>query len=240
MLILALDSSATTATVSLLEDGLPIASSHIYDKLTHSEKLLPMVDSLLNFVQKSLDEVDLISISSGPGSFTGVRIGVSCVKGLAYSKNIPITAVSTLEALAYNCRLFEDYDGEEVILCPCMDARRNELYNALFSYNGKEIVRVTDDRAISCEDLEQQLNALGRKIYILGDGGRKMHAYLKSVNSSLNFSAVPNALCMQNAESVGYLGYQYYLEGKTTDAAGLVCTYLRPSQAERNLKEDKK
>lgn len=239
MLILALDSSATTATVSLLEDGEPIAVSHIYDKLTHSEKLLPMIDSLLSFVQKTIDDVDLISVSAGPGSFTGVRIGVSCVKGLAYSKNIPISAVSTLEALAYNCRLFDVCDGDEVIVCPCMDARRNELYNALFSYNGKEFKRVTNDRAISCEDLESELLTLGKKVYLLGDGGRKMHAYLKTVDSFLDFSAVPNALCMQNAESVGYIGYQYYLDGKITDAAGLVCTYLRPSQAERNLKEDK-
>lgn len=239
MLILALDSSATTATVSLLENGVPIASSHIYDKLTHSEKLLPMIDSLLTFVQKSIDDVDLISVSAGPGSFTGVRIGVSCVKGLAYSRNIPISSVSTLEALAYNCRLFDLYNGDEVILCPCMDARRNELYNALFSYNGSEFKRLTEDRAISCEDLEQELSKFNNKIYLLGDGGRKMHSYLNGVSSSLDFSAVPDALCMQNAESVGYLGYQYFLDGKTTDAAGLVCTYLRPSQAERNLKEDK-
>lgn len=239
MLILALDSSATTATVSLLENGAPIASSHIYDKLTHSEKILPMIDSLLTFVQKSIDDVDLISVSSGPGSFTGVRIGVSCVKGLAYSRNIPISPVSTLEALAYNLRLFEPCNGDEVIVCPCMDARRNELYNALFTYDGNEFRRITDDRAISCEALEEELLSLGKKVYLLGDGGRKMHGHLKEINSSLDFFAVPNALCMQNAESVGRLGYQYYLEGKTTDSAGLVCTYLRPSQAERNLKEDK-
>ena len=238
MLILALDSSATTATVSLLEDGVPVASSHIYDKLTHSEKLLPMIDSLLNFIQKSIDDVDLISVSSGPGSFTGIRIGVSCVKGLSFTKNIPIAPVSTLEALAYNVRLFAEYSGEETVICPCMDARRNELYNALFSYDGCEFKRITPDRAIGCEALEEELLAMNKRVLLLGDGGRKMHAYLKGINSDINYSAVPVSLCMQNAESVGYLGYLKHQNGETTDANGLVCTYLRPSQAERNIKEE--
>lgn len=239
MLILALDSSATTATVSLLENGVPVASSHIYDKLTHSEKLLPMIDSLLNFIHKKAEEIDLITLSAGPGSFTGVRIGVSCAKGLAFSKNIPIVPVSTLEALAYNVRMFFEKEGESVIVCPCMDARRNELYNAVFEYDGMEFKRLCDDRAISCEELEKELLTYGKKTVLLGDGGRKMYEYMNSVDSQARFFASPSSLCMQNAESVGYLGYKYYLEGKTVDAEKLVCTYLRQSQAERNLKEDK-
>jgi tRNA threonylcarbamoyladenosine biosynthesis protein TsaB len=240
MLILAIDSSATTATVSLLENDKPIASAHIYERLTHSEKLLPMVDSLLNFIQKSINDVDLIAVTSGPGSFTGVRIGVSCVKGLAYSGNIPVAPISTLEAIAYNLRLYEPTITNEVIVCPCMDARRNELYNAVFSYDGISFKRLSEDRAISTQELESQLLGYEKKVFVLGDGGRKFYEYLKEKNSSLDFSSVPESLCMQNSQSVGYLGYQAYFDGKTTDASGLVCTYLRPSQAERNIKEDKK
>ena len=165
MLILAFDSSATTASVALLEDGVTIASSHVYNKLTHSEKLLPMIDSVLGFVGKTMDEVSLISVSSGPGSFTGVRIGVSCAKGLSFAKNIPVAGVSTLEALAENVRLFSPCTiMEEIYVCACMDARRNELYNAVFSYDGKEIKRVTQDRAISCEKLEEELCSFGKRV----------------------------------------------------------------------------
>jgi tRNA threonylcarbamoyladenosine biosynthesis protein TsaB len=239
MLILALDSSATTATVSLLEDGVAVASANIYDKLTHSEKLLPMVDSLLEFIQKKISDVDLIAISSGPGSFTGVRIGVSCVKGLSLLNNIPIVPVSTLEALAYNCRLFSECETDSFVVCPCMDARRNELYNALFEYNGVKFKRLTEDRAISCEQLEKELLEYNKKIVLLGDGGLKMFNYLKENNSSLDYQPAVFTARMQNAESVGYLGNKYFNEGKTVTASELVCTYLRPSQAERNLKEEK-
>ncbi len=240
MLILALDSSATTASAALLEDGLPIASTHVYNKLTHSEKLLPMVNSLFSFVGKTIDDVSLISVSAGPGSFTGIRIGVSCAKGLAFVKNIPIAGVSTLEALAENVRLFLQHKKEEVLVCACMDARRNELYNALFSYDGESVVRISDDRAISCEALETELLNFDKKVLLLGDGARKMYDFLKEKNSCVNYEPVPASVCMQNAESVGQLGYKYFLEDKITDAEGLVCTYLRQSQAERNLKEENK
>ena len=239
MLILALDSSATTATVSVLDNGVPVASSHIYDKLTHSEKLLPMIDSLLNFIHKTAEDVDLIALSAGPGSFTGVRIGVSCAKGLSFSRDIPIAPVSTLEALAYNMRLFSKKSSEKLIVCPCMDARRNELYNAVFEYDGDVFTRLTDDRAISCEALEAELCTYNKRVVLLGDGGRKMYDYMTSTGSRVDFYASPSSLCMQNAESVGYLGLKCYNEGKIVNSNDLVCTYLRQSQAERNLKECK-
>ena len=239
MLNLALDTTATTATVALLENDEAVASFHINKELKHSETLLPMIDAVLNFVQKSIDEVELISISAGPGSFTGVRIGVSCAKGLSYDKNIPIASVSTLEALAENVRGFRNFEKEEVILCPSMDARRDELYNALFLFNGSEIKRITPDRAISCDDLQKELLSYNKTVYILGDGGRKLYDYLKDSNSGVQFYPVPKSICMQNAESVGRVGYHKYKEGGLINAEKLSCVYLRASQAERNLKEEK-
>ncbi len=239
MLILAFDTSATTASVALLEDGKSIASSHVYNRLTHSEKLLPMIDSLLSSVGKSIADVELICVSSGPGSFTGIRIGVSCAKGLSFSSSIPISPVSTLEALADNVRLFADFDKEEVLVCPCMDARRNELYNGVFSYDGKTVTRVTPDRAISCEALEAELLSLGKRVLLLGDGAEKMRAFLSDKKTDVKYEPVPIVMCMQNAESVGRVGYKYFLENKSVDAGGLTCTYLRQSQAERTFKEDK-
>ncbi len=236
MLILALDTSATTATVALLEDGVSVGAFHIYNKLTHSEKLLPMIDALLSFVKKTIDDIDLIAVCSGPGSFTGVRIGVSCVKGLAFSKNIPIASVSTLEALAHNFLLFAPQKDERVIICPCMDARRDELYSAIFSFDGENIVRLCDDMAISCEDLLLKLQQDGAKVYLLGDGGEKMYKFLERTAPSFKFSSVPDIMCMQNAQSVGAVGYKKFLENDTVTAESLACSYLRQSQAERNYK----
>ncbi len=236
MLILAFDTSAKTASVALLENDIPIASSNVYGKLTHSENLLPMIDSLFKFVGKSVDDVELIALSAGPGSFTGVRIGVSCAKGLAYSANTPIAPVSTLEALSYNLSFCIKTEFNDVIVCPCMDARRNELYNALFSYNGNSFNRLTPDRAISCENLADELKSFDKKVFLLGDGAFKMHTYLETVEQGIDCYTVPDIICMQNAQSVGKLGYLAYVNGNCVNAENLVCTYLRPSQAERNLK----
>ena len=240
MLILALDTSATTASVALLEDGVSVGAFHIYNKLTHSEKLLPMIDSLLTFVKKSIDDVDLIAVSSGPGSFTGVRIGVSCVKGLAFSRNIPVASVSTLEALAQNFSLFAPKKDEKVIVCPCMDARRDELYSAIFSFDGETFTRLSDDMAISCNALLLKLQEFGGTVYLLGDGGEKMYKFLDGSNPDFKFFSVPSIMCMQNAQSVGAVGYKKYLENDTVTSESLVCSYLRQSQAERNYKGEAK
>lgn len=236
MLILALDTSATTATVALLEDGVSVGAFHIYNKLTHSEKLLPMIDSLLTFVKKTIDDINLIAVSSGPGSFTGVRIGVSCVKGLALSRDIPIASVSTLEALANNFLLFAPKKMKRVIICPCMDARRDELYSAIFSFDGEKVERLSGDMAVSCQDLSSKLSEYDASVYLLGDGGEKMYKFLDEEKPAFKFYSVPTVMCMQNAQSVGMVGYKKFLQNETVTAEKLVCTYLRQSQAERNYK----
>lgn len=126
MLILAMDSTAVAASVALLTDGAPLAAFHLDNGNTHSETLLPMVESVLRCTGKTVDDIDLFAVSAGPGSFTGVRIGVATVKGLAFGKGKPCVGVSTLEALA------ENLVPTGGLLCPVMNARRGQVYNALF------------------------------------------------------------------------------------------------------------
>ena len=237
MIILALDTTAVTATVALLDNDKVIGMSSIHNKLTHSEKLLPMIDELLKNSGYTIDDVNLIGVSKGPGSFTGVRIGIATVKGLAFANDIVLSGVSALEALAENFSLKSSENFESLILCPSMDARRNELYNALFSYDGKEIMRITPDRAISCEEVYEELKSKNCKILINGDGAEKLFEYLNGKGMA-NIALAPEILLKQNAVSVGKLAYKNYMNGLTEDVNKISPLYLRTSQAERmNNKE---
>lgn len=238
MIILALDTTAVTASVALLDGESQIASFSVHNKLTHSEKLLPMIHQMLDNSGYTVDDLELIAVSRGPGSFTGVRIGVATAKGLAYSKNIPIVGVSALEALAYNLKFTTSFDSDEIIFCPSMDARRNELYNALFTYDGRSICRLTEDRPISCEELELELKGKTNKLFINGDGAAKLFEYLSSHDIDVTPVLVPHTAIHQNAVSVGLVGYGYYQKGIFEDAEKIAPLYLRTSQAERvNNKE---
>ena len=175
MIILAIDTTAITASVALLDEECVIASFDVHNKLTHSEKLLPMIDDLLSNSGYTVDDVDIIAVSRGPGSFTGVRIGVATAKGLAYQRNLPLVGVSALESMAESFAFITAQDFESVILSPSMDARRNELYNALFEYDGRSVKRLTEDRPISCEELVEELEKYGKKVFINGDGAEKLY-----------------------------------------------------------------
>ncbi len=238
MIILALDTTAVTASVALLDGECVIASSSVHNKLTHSEKILPMIDEMLKNSGYSVDDIELISVSKGPGSFTGVRIGIATAKGLAYAKKLPVVGVSALEALAENFRMLSVDSFDRVIIAPSMDARRNELYNALFAYDGNELTRLTEDRPISCEELEEEVRDLGSKLLINGDGAEKLHEYLCSRDRGVASVLAPQLILRQNAVSVGKLGYRLYLKGEYEDVNKIAPLYLRTSQAERvNNKE---
>lgn len=240
MIVLSMDTSAVTASVALLENSSVIGSFDIHNKLTHSEKLLPMIDNLLTNAGYTVDDIGLIGVSVGPGSFTGVRIGVSTAKGLALPNNIPIVAVSALEALAENFSFLTEMSFDKVIIAPSMDARRNELYNALFSYDGKLVSRLTEDRPITCDELFVELEKYGLPVLINGDGAKKLFDFL-SDKTSVNKALLPELLQKQNAVSVGKIAYKKFLNGEYTDALKIAPLYLRTSQAERvnNIKEDK-
>ncbi len=166
--ILALDSTATTAAVAVCKDEKLICSFTVNNGNTHSEILLPLVESALKLAKLTVDDIGLMVCSEGPGSFTGVRIGAATVKGLAFGKNIPCVGVSTLEALAYN--LVSIQNGS--LLCPVMNARRGQVYNAVFKLVGSKPFRLTPDRVITIKELEDEFLQKygGTPVCLCGDG----------------------------------------------------------------------
>lgn len=218
-MILSVDSSAVTASAALTDGDKVIKSEFINAGLTHSETLLPMIKRVMQGY--SFKNLDAIAVTAGPGSFTGVRIGVATVKGLAFNDNIPCISVSTLEAIAYN---FTDTDA---VICAVMDARRMQFYNALFKAENGEIARLCDDRAISVEDLKIEL-AQYDNVIIAGDGAKLCFDNVGLDNVSL---ADVDRL-YQNAAGVAKAA----VNNKRISAIQLMPVYLRPSQAERELK----
>jgi tRNA threonylcarbamoyladenosine biosynthesis protein TsaB len=230
MKILAVDTSALTLSVALTEDKKPVAQTTLNTGHTHSETLLPALEKLMDFASWKVSDIDLFAVSEGPGSFTGVRIGVSFVKGLAFGGK-KCVGVSTLEALAYNLLGFKG------IISPVMDARRGQFYNALFVSDGKTLTRLSEDRAISAEDLEKELEKYADKtVYLCGDGYEIARKMLKNEN----IEDTPEALLKQNAYSVAVVALKEYEKGNATDDSTLSPTYLRVPQAERERLEREK
>ncbi len=227
MKILALDSSAVVGSVALCEDSRRVAHYTLNTGNTHSQTLLPMIESVLKSAEWEIDDLDLLAVSQGPGSFTGVRIGIATVKGLAFGKNIPCAGVSTLEALAYNLRY---YNG---ILCPVMNARRAQVYNALFACENGVLTRLCPDRAISIAELDEELAGMDQPVYLVGDG---YDITLDGLEKT-TVVPVPDELRYQSGYSVALCGLAAYKRGESVDDTTLAPVYLRPSQAERERNE---
>ena len=227
MKILSLDTTAKVLSMAICEDERLIAETTLNTGNTHSETILVVLDELLSKSGLAVKDIDLFACSSGPGSFTGVRIGVSFIKGLAFGTSKPCAGVSTLEALAYNLK---DSRG---IICPVMDARRSQLYNALFRSDGKSLKRICPDRLISAAELESELASYNKDIYFCGDGydiakNEISHPKAKTVNRSHTY---------QSAYSTAQIALANYQKGGINTDSTLTPTYLRASQAERELKE---
>ena len=230
MITLAFDSTAAIAGVAVLDGTRVIGECTINNGLTQSELLLPMAENLLKSLGLSFSDIELYAVAAGPGSFTGVRIGVSLIKGLAFGKNIPCVEVSTLEALAQN---LVPLDG---LLCPCMDARRAQVYNALFECEDGNLKRLTDDRAIALSALAEELREMGdKKIYVSGDGYGVTHRTLAELGIKLE--ETPRALIGASAASVGLAALRKYERGETVSDSELAPMYLRLPQAERERLE---
>lgn len=227
MKILALDSSAIVASVALCEDETLLAEYTLNNGNTHSETLLPMIETLLSHFGITVDDVDLFAASTGPGSFTGVRIGTATLKGLAFAKNTPCVGVSTLEALAENAVALGG------LICPVMNARRSQVYTALFRSDGHALVRLMDDSALSITELDDLLASYGEPVAFVGDGYRITLDGLTKTEAR----AIPDRLRHQSAYSVAQVAHRLQKAGDTTDDASLAVTYLRPSQAERERLE---
>ena len=221
MLILALESSAKAASVALMQDAELLAQYSQCSGLTHSRTLLPMVEDMLKNTDKKLADVDFIAVAHGPGSFTGIRIGVSTVKGLAWASDKKCVGVSTLAAMAWHGA------AAGGLVCPVMDARRSQVYNALFEIKDSAPERLCRDRAIELSELAAELKGYDREVLLVGDGARLSFDYLTAEGISCRIA--PQNLVYQSAWGVGMEALR--IEPGTAD--DLLPVYLRLSQAER-------
>lgn len=228
MKILALDSTATPASAALVEDGKLLGEFFINTRQTHSQTLLPMAESVLRCTETEINDIGLFAVSAGPGSFTGVRIGVACVKGLAMPGAVPCAGVSTLEAMAYNLAHLD------AVICAVMDARCGQVYNAVFSSDGETVSRITEDRALSISDLAAECEKYKKPLYLVGDGANL--CYNKGGFQALGAKLPPQPLLYQRAFGVAQAALAAFLRGDAVTPAALAPIYLRIPQAERELK----
>ena len=228
MLILAFETSAKAASVALWEGKL-LGESYQNTGLTHSQTLMVMAEDLLKQCGKAPADVTHVAVAAGPGSFTGVRIGVAAAKGFAWGREIPLCGVSSLEAMALTLGVWEG------TVCCVMDARRNQVYNALFRAEGGSITRIREDRAISLEELGEELREISGTIYLVGDGSDLTHRTLK--DTVPNLALPPEHRRHQRASGVALAAVKQIEGGGPCDAASLTPNYLRLSQAERERLE---
>ncbi|HHX56165.1 MAG TPA: tRNA (adenosine(37)-N6)-threonylcarbamoyltransferase complex dimerization subunit type 1 TsaB [Clostridiales bacterium] len=228
MKVLAIDSSGLVASVAIVTEDELLAEYTINYRKTHSQTLLPMLDEIVKITNIDLKDIDAIAISKGPGSFTGLRIGSATAKGLAMVLDIPIIPVATVDGLAYNL-----YKSDNVI-CPLMDARRNQVYTGLYKWIDGEFKVLLEQRPLAIEEISEEINKIAEEVIFIGDGIKVFENQLKET-IKVNYSFAPAHLSRQRAGAIGALGIKYYKKGIMTDADEFVPTYLRMSQAEREL-----
>lgn len=230
MKILALDSSGMAASVAVVEDENMLAEYTVNYKKTHSQTLLPMLDAAVQMIQLKLDTIDAIAAASGPGSFTGLRIGSATAKGLGLALDKPIIGVPTTQAMAYN--LF----GAGGVVCPIMDARRNQVYTGIYEFENGHLKILEDQMAADIHQVIEKLNALKRQVIFTGDG---ISVYREVIDQNIQVPAeyAPAHLNRQRASAVAALAMEYLKEGRVQTAAEHRPEYLRMSQAERERQE---
>lgn len=232
MLILAFETSAKAASVALMDEKKLLGESYQNTGLTHSQTLMVMAEDLLKQCGKSASDVTAVAVAEGPGSFTGVRIGVAAAKGFAWGKEIPCCGVSTLEAMAESLGVWQGY------VCAVMDARRSQVYNGLFYAENGKLERRSEDRAISLEDLAVELEHLDGPIFLVGDGSELTYQTLKNRIEELILP--PEYRMHQRAAGVALLAREQIRAGHTPSGGELTPNYLRLSQAEREKLEKMK
>ena len=225
MKILAIETSAKSVSAAVVENGVPLASAYQNMGLTHSRTLMPLVDGLLSAAGLRVQDMDLLAAANGPGSFTGLRIGVSALKGLAWALEKPCCGVSTLAAMARNLAHMEG-----LIIC-AMDARRNQVYNALFLAHDGVLTRQCPDRAIGLAELAEEIKNRPEPKFVVGDGAGLCYNHL--LEQDVPCRMAPPQLVMQNAVGVALAAEEMAAAGQVTTARDLVPVYLRLSQAER-------
>ena len=229
MLLLSFETSAKAASVALHDENRLLGESYQNTGLTHSQTLMVMAEDLLKQCNHTARDVTAVAVAAGPGSFTGVRIGVAAAKGFAWGGELPCYGVSTLEAMALSLGAFE---GD---VCPVMDARRSQVYNALFQVSWGKCTRVREDRAISLEELGEELQTLSGPVFLVGDGSVLCYNTLLEKVKSLVLP--PEHRMHQRAAGVGLAAKQMIARGESGDGNALTPNYLRLSQAERERME---
>lgn len=228
MKILGIDSSASSASVAIMQEGKIIGEFYINTKLTHSQTLVPMIDALLKNTCTPLSQIDALAVNTGPGSFTGIRIGVCAVKGIAMAEDKKCICVSTLEAMAQNLSHLD------CVVCAVMDARCNQVYNALFSCENQKAERLCEDRALPIDELKKEIECIQKPVYLVGDGAELCY---KSFCDLKNVVLAPPALRFQKASGVCTVAINKYKNEETLSAEQLMPQYLRLPQAQRELKK---
>lgn len=229
MKILSVECSAGPASCAIIDDGKIRASALVNARLTHSQTLMQMIINTLDNSATKLSDINQIAVSVGPGSFTGLRIGISAVKGLAAPCDIPCVAVSTLDGMA------ENFADRDCIVCAVMDARCNQFYNALFEIKNGFITRLCNDRALLGEELKLEIKSISsdKEIIVCGDGA---DLFYKCVCDMPNVTLAPEHLKFQSAVGIGLYAYKNYNIISTVSPEKLLPKYLRLPQAERELK----
>ena len=229
MKLLAFESSAKAASAALLQDGVLLAEYFQNSGQTHSRTLTKMAEALLRGCDVPVQALDAVAAAAGPGSFTGVRIGLAAAKGLAWALEKPLVGVSTLEAMAWSAAC-----SDGIYEC-CMDARRNQIYHARFRVRDGQVGRMTEDRAISMEELSEEIKKLETSVFLLGDGAQLCYNSLNACLPGLRLA--PEHLRQQRASGVALCAARQLAAGAAADARTLAPNYLRLSQAERERME---
>ena len=229
MLILAFETSAKAASVALMDGSKLLGEAYQNTGLTHSQTLMVMAEDVLKQCGKTANDVTAVAVAEGPGSFTGVRIGVAAAKGFAWGREIPCFGISTLEAMAESLGIYQGY------VCACMDARRSQVYNALFYVDGGVVERRSEDRAISLAELGAELEHLDGPIFLVGDGADLTY---KTLHGSVEELILPpEHRKHQRATGVAILAARQAASGEAPSGGALIPNYLRLSQAEREKLE---
>lgn len=227
MKLLSVECSAKPVSAAVIEDGKIISFSFSDINLTHSQTLFPIIESTLKSANFKFSDIDAVGVATGPGSFTGLRIGIAAAKGLAQPRDLKCAGVSTLLSAAYM------FGGREAFVCPVLDARCGQVYNAIFEVSGEKITRLCPDRAVMTEDLINEIKALtGKKVILCGDAAESV---MKAAGENENITVAPKPIVLQNAIGVGLCAYDLIQKGEYVSADKLTPSYLKLPQAEREL-----
>ncbi len=229
MRILAIDATSMAGSVAVSENNKLVGEYYICNKLTHAETIMPLLEHLQKMIQ--IYEFDVVAVASGPGSFTGIRIGVGTAKALALALDVPIVGVSTLEVLAYAMI------GQDGLVCPIMDARRNQVYTALYAFEGDDLITLEQEKCIDIKEMIDIVSRYNKKIIFVGDG---IEVYKDQILAKLDATFAPSFLAMPRASVLAHIAYTKALEGNTSDADSFAPVYLRKPQAQRELEEREK